>query len=387
LKWLVARVAEGLSISRAVELWRNLEGAGEDPIEDLMQVTIGQVQPIVDSGSSLDEIREAWIKASLSFDEQSADSIIAQAFAIFPFETVTQQILLRAMSEIGKKWFSGEVSVQQEHFISQLTLKRLGALLVAAPPPSRTEKIILACPPGEEHTISMLLLSLGLRRKGFQVYYFGADTPAIQLNDSISSIDPNLVVSSAQQLATVGSLLGVALELHEMEVPFAYGGRIFNLIPDLREKIPGNFLGETVESSFEMIESIASTHVITEFHISTFDSYDEMIANLQNHQSEIASKVVHNLGPHDISEEFVQSIADHLNSNILSALRLGNPTYISYDIDWLKDLLDNHLATSSVKAIFQEYFRATEEILSPEGKAVLGLIQDYLNNSSQRSSS
>ncbi|MEE9508178.1 MAG: MerR family transcriptional regulator, partial [Anaerolineales bacterium] len=84
LKWLVARIAEGLSISRAVELWRNLQAEGEDPVADLLLSPLGQSQPTVDSGSSLDELREAWLKACLSFNERTAKSVIAQAFAIFP---------------------------------------------------------------------------------------------------------------------------------------------------------------------------------------------------------------------------------------------------------------------------------------------------------------
>jgi DNA-binding transcriptional MerR regulator len=388
LKWLVARVAEGLSISRAVELWRTLEETGEDPIADLLSSSLGQVQPIVDSGSSMDEIREAWIKASLNFDEQTADSVIAQAFAIYPIETVTNQILLRAMSEIGEKWFTGEVSVQQEHFISQLTLKRLGALLVAVPPPTRAEKIIVTCPPGEEHTIPMVLLTLGLRRKGFQVYYFGADTPVNQLDEAISSIEPNLIISSAQQLATSASLLSMALALYEQEIPFAYGGRIFNLIPELQNTIPGHYLGETLDGAFEQIEHIAAVSLKPEFQMSTSNSYDEVIALLQDHQSEIAAKVLLKLAADATPEEFSKSILDHLNSSIISTLRFGDPKYVTYDLEWLKGLQDNRLDTSyPVESILQEYVSVAEEILDSRGKVILDWIQDHLAKSSQRSNS
>ena len=37
LKWLIARQETGLSISKAVDLWRQLESNGEDPLADLRE--------------------------------------------------------------------------------------------------------------------------------------------------------------------------------------------------------------------------------------------------------------------------------------------------------------------------------------------------------------
>src|SRR5574338_1215701 len=34
IKWLISKQAEGLSISRAVELWRDQSSAGRDPLSD-----------------------------------------------------------------------------------------------------------------------------------------------------------------------------------------------------------------------------------------------------------------------------------------------------------------------------------------------------------------
>jgi DNA-binding transcriptional MerR regulator len=386
LKWLVARIAEGLSISRAVELWRNLQAEGEDPVADLLLSPLGQSQPTVDSGSSLDELREAWLKACLSFNERTAKSVIAQAFAIFPVEMVAHQILRKARYETGEKWFSGEVTVQQEHFISQLTLNRLGALLVGTPAPTRSEKIITACPPGEEHTISLVLLTLGLRRRGFQVYYFGGDTPVNQIEALIETIKPNLVISSAQLLTSSVSLLTMAQTLFEHETPFAYGGRIFTLVPDIQNRIPGHYLGVRLEETFEQIEHIAVNKLMPENRTSTSGIYDEEHEHLLDHRKEIELKVAKNLARDGISEELSRTIVDHLNLSILSALKMGDLDFLAYDLGWLDRLLDNRLGASTpAKSILREFFIVASDILNSDGQVLLEWVQERINTDMQRS--
>ena len=45
---------------------------------------------------------------------------MSEAFAIFPVERVCFEVLLPALVEVGQGWYSGEVTVQQEHFITGL---------------------------------------------------------------------------------------------------------------------------------------------------------------------------------------------------------------------------------------------------------------------------
>ena len=43
LKWLMARQDEGVSISRAVNLWQSLEGEGKDPLQEHITFDSGQI--------------------------------------------------------------------------------------------------------------------------------------------------------------------------------------------------------------------------------------------------------------------------------------------------------------------------------------------------------
>ena len=162
LKWLVARQKDGLSISRAVELWRQLEAEGQSPVMQTAFpgsfVAKPTIAPI--SGQTLEQLRDAWVDACVDFDEQTAERILTQAFALYPPEVTCMQLLMPALAKIGESWYEGKYTVQQEHFASALAMRRLEALLAATSTPTRPERLIIGCPPGEEHTLGSLLLSL-----------------------------------------------------------------------------------------------------------------------------------------------------------------------------------------------------------------------------------
>ena len=388
LKWLVKRVDEGLSISRAVELWRKLESEGEDPIADSLPPRLGQDRAYVDSGSTLQELQAAWMEACLRFDERAAENALNQAFALFPLETVTHRILQQTLTEVGEKWFSGEVSVQQEHFTSQLTIRRLNTLIAATPAPNRLERVIVACPPFEQHTIPLLLITLGLRRIGFQVYYFGANTPVDQLDGAIEKILPNLVLSTAQQLSSAAGLYSMALALQEQTIHFAYGGRIFNLAPDLHPRIPGHFLGEELPETFAQIEQIVGTSITADDGVPVENQYSQAYEHLRNTIQRITDGVLNRLTSNGAAEEGSRSFLDHLNRSLLSALKFGNLDLLDYELEWLDNLFENQPDSSlRLGDVLREYISEAQENHGSDAQLITEWIQERVNQAGQGSTS
>src|SRR5512147_1253357 len=176
IKWLMARQAEGLSISRAVDLWNEQIASGSDPLAGLATSTFTTVQtstPAVylPAETTLDTLRAQWVTACINFNEIGAEQILNQAFSMFPVEAVCVNVLQKGMSEVGGLWYENRASVQQEHFASGLAMRRLDALLIASPAPSRPFTVLVGCPANEWHTFTPLMLSLFLRRRGFNVIY------------------------------------------------------------------------------------------------------------------------------------------------------------------------------------------------------------------------
>ena len=162
IKWLMARQEEGLRINRAVKLWCSIQETGQDPLEAMPAEETKTQLPSTEmlTGSTIDEMREHWLAACLNFNEFAADQILAQAFARYPLETVCVEVLQKGLAEFGELWYSDKANVQQEHFASALAIRRVDALIAAAPPPTRSKRILVACPPDENHIFSPLLITL-----------------------------------------------------------------------------------------------------------------------------------------------------------------------------------------------------------------------------------
>ncbi len=247
LKWLIARQREGMSISRAISAWSQRRAPEISPQ--------GFPRP-ADAGQSLESLRALWIDACLRYDQRAAQSVLNQAFALYPWEEVCGELLLRGLSEMGDGWSEGRASVQQEHFASVQAAHQIERLIAATPSPWRRERILLACPPDELHSLSLLFLSFLLRQRGWDTVLLGANVPSEQLEATIAGANPDLVILAAQRLPTAGTLIEIARTVDALGVLVGYGGLVFNREPDLQPRVPGHFLGETLFGAPSAVEKL-----------------------------------------------------------------------------------------------------------------------------------
>jgi methanogenic corrinoid protein MtbC1 len=386
VKWLIDRQEEGMSIRRAVDLWRSLEEEGRDPLH-MAEFAAPQVAPMAVSlprGEALFTLRQAWVSACTGFEEQKAEGILTQAFALYPAEVVCLELLQKGLAEIGEGWYQGDITVQQEHFASELAIRRMEALIAAASPPIRPERVLIGCPAEEEHTFSLLLLTLLLKRGGFSVLYLGANIPVERLKPTIAATKPHLVIMSAQQLHAAATLLEAALVLQKQGVRFAYGGLVFNLLPALRQRIPGYHLGENLESATRAVERILTSppiqpdiEVASESYHLALEHYREREALVEAH----AWKVMQSKG---ISRGYIAVANANLARNIMAALALGDMSFIDVDIDWMVGLLSNHrLPTDLLRDYLVAYHEAARIYLDDRGEPITGWLAQVSGDSAQ----
>jgi DNA-binding transcriptional MerR regulator len=383
IKWLVARQGEGLSISRAVELWEQLQAGDRDPLRALapFPAPVGTGEVVQPSGATVVDLRERWTQACLAYDGPQTDRVLNQAFALFSPETVATELLQRAVSEIGEGWYKGDVTVQQEHFCSALAVRRLETLVMAAPPPIRPGRILAACPPEEQHVIGLLVLTFLLRRRGWEVVYLGANVPIEQLETTVEVVQPDLVIVAAQLLHTAASLKGAAQALQRAEVPLAYGGLIFNLSPALRQRIPGHFLGERLADAPQIVESLLVAPGPAPAPESVTEEYHRALAHFRERQPSIAADTIQALDPGANDHNHLSLANRELGMNIDAALALGDMDLLGIDIDWIAGLLTNHqIPADSLHGYLHAYHRAAMEQLDERGKPITDWLAELLSD-------
>jgi DNA-binding transcriptional MerR regulator len=382
IKWLMARQREGLSIKRAVDLWRQIEAEGRDPLRAPTPIASPstRVPSQRPSGSTIDELRHDWVEACLAFKELEAEQAINQAFALYTPETVSVELLQKAMAEIGQGWYEGNVTVQQEHFCSELALRRLEAQVMAAPPPTRPGRILVACPPEEHHVFGLLLLTLLLRRRGWAVVYLGANVPVARLETTVEATSPQMVILAAQQLHSAASLLEAAQALQDLEVPLAYGGLIFNLQPALQEQIPGHFLGQELASAAEAVERLMTAPRPLPKGTTVPERYHQAREHFGERQGIIESLVTHELASQQVGKQYLNMATHELGTNIDAALALGSMEYLGGDIEWLRGLIQSHgIPAEALEAYLRVYYRAAREQLDDRGKPIIDWLSKVLD--------
>jgi MerR family transcriptional regulator, light-induced transcriptional regulator len=134
------------------------------------------------------------LRAALDrFDGAEAHAALDQLFASVSTEAVLGSVVLPYLKELGERWAAGTASVAQEHFASHLIRGRLlGLARDWDAGAGRT--VVLACLPGEEHDLGLIVFGILLHRHGWRVIFLGADTPFPTLDDAMSNLRPAVTV-------------------------------------------------------------------------------------------------------------------------------------------------------------------------------------------------
>ena len=383
IKWLMARQSEGLSISHAVELWKEKAVNGKNPPAFTYlgesAISVRSQQPVdpmsINKLAGMDELRSQWISACEHFNESLSDQVINQAFALYPVEQVCISLLQRGLSEIGSMWYEGYASIQQEHFASVLALRRLDALLMATPAPTRAENIIVGCPAHEWHTFTPLLMALLIRRRGYKVIYLGANVPASYFVETIDSVKASLVVLAAQQLQTAATLQQSAALISAYGCKMAFGGRVFALHPDLVTSIPGFYLGNQMDGAVEIVENIILAALTAHPVSPPAEAYVVALKVFIAQRALVEATLNQRLGMRSS-----QDAQKYLGDNIEAALELGNMVYLDTEIKWLKVLLDGQkLPSNRLDDYLGNYAQVIEQVLSDQARPISEWFERYLS--------
>ncbi len=390
IKWLLARQNDGLSISNAVDMWKEKMVGGRDPLGVPVQ-NQNLVPAIVPNPSislsipsvsltGMDEIRSGWLKACMAFNELAAEQILNQAFAIYPVEMVCTSVLQWGVAEIGSMWYQNTASIQQEHFTSALALRRLDALMMASPAPTRPYNLIMGCPANEWHTFTPMLLALLVRRRGFNVIYLGANVPANYFVETIDAVNANLVVLAAQQLNTAASLQHAVSLIAAHGTHVAFGGRIFSQHPDLVTRISGHYLGNRLEDAINVIDGLLLAPSAMPMAVGVSKEYEQALKAFILHRAFIETMLDRRLGKQNFGVDNFFNVHKYLGDNIVAALSLGNMAYVDPEIDWVKNLKSSlNLPDNLLSMYLEMYADAVRQHLAKDAIPLFNWFESQLS--------
>lgn len=316
----------------------------------------------------------------MNFDEQQAERIITQAFGLFSVERVCLDVLQKGLAVIGEGWYAGHVTVQQEHFASALAIRRLEASMASTPPPTRPGRILVGCPPEESHTFAPLLLSLLLRRRGWDILFLGANIPVQDFVQTTQTARPHLVILTAQQLYTAAGLREIGDLIYQVRVPMAFGGMVFTQLPELQQAITGHYLGSNIEGALQRVDELLSPPRLPAPTAPLTTDYEEALQYFRLQQAPIEAYLWHNLGASGMSHSLLRKANINFSRDIIAALTLGNIDYLGVDLEWIQGLLTNHyqMPKMMVTRYLTAYLQAAEIYLHDHAPLLINWLRRVL---------
>ncbi|MEU1100026.1 MerR family transcriptional regulator [Streptomyces tibetensis] len=158
------------------------------------------------SGLRLGDVRQECkgiARAALRLDAPALDDLLRSAIAEHGLVAAWTEVIMPTLQAVGRKWeSSGEKYVEVEHFLSWHVS---GALRRGAPPaaPDRPgATVVLACVPGENHTLPLEVLAAALAERGVPVRMFGGALPVESLVTAVRRTGPAAVGLWAQSRTT-----------------------------------------------------------------------------------------------------------------------------------------------------------------------------------------
>ncbi|MDV5143739.1 MerR family transcriptional regulator [Streptomyces sp. SBC-4] len=161
-------------------------------------------------------------RAAVRLDSRTMDTLLRELVAAHGLVTSWEEVMAPTLHAVGRKWeSSADRYVEVEHLLSwhiSTTLRQLTG--AARPHPADTPPVLLACVPGEQHTLPLEALAAGLAEQGLPTRMFGAAVPAEALDAAVRRLGPTAVVLWSQARSTASH----ALARHVADTSFGVRG-------------------------------------------------------------------------------------------------------------------------------------------------------------------
>lgn len=214
-----AEVRRLVLLRRATELGHSIGEVARLRDEELRRI-IGQTSPDVRTQASLyAAIVEDYFQAIFDYDVQRAESVLTRTAAILPPMTLTLEVIVPLMRQVGEAWRSGRLRISHEHIISGQLRSLIGTLLRHVEPGAGAPRLIVATPPGHLHEFGAIIGAFIAASRGFEPIYLGPHVPLADIADAAEQSGASLVILSivrdceaAEQESLIEGLKSLAKE-------------------------------------------------------------------------------------------------------------------------------------------------------------------------------
>ncbi|MEM9596125.1 MAG: cobalamin-dependent protein [Acidobacteriota bacterium] len=192
-----------------------------------------------------------YLRTVLEGNGRSAvDMVIGAVDAGLGVQKAYLDVLIPVQREVGRLWHSDQLSIAEEHLVTNTT-KRLMSVLThrAAPPEDNGKKVVSAGVAGNIHSLAVWVVADFFEMAGWRSIGLGADVPSRDIAAAVEFFGADLAVLSATlsvHIKRVGETIELIRGIQGRDVKILVGGMAFDEVPDLWRRLGAD--GSTLDA-------------------------------------------------------------------------------------------------------------------------------------------
>ncbi|MBB4006073.1 MerR family transcriptional regulator [Allorhizobium taibaishanense] len=155
--------------------------------DDLQRVLLGQKR-LQDLGDVIAAIE--------LMDGDGLDRMLGTRFMTLGPVEFCREVVLPLMSEIGRLWAEGKMSIASEHLVTAAIRALLSGAFKLMPAPRGAHRMVFSTVEGELHEIGALVAAIIARDQGVHATYLGSQLPAEALAEAVTKTGSTIVCLS-----------------------------------------------------------------------------------------------------------------------------------------------------------------------------------------------
>ena len=176
----------GHTISRLAEL-------GNDELAKLVADCGGHARTTRARGQAY---AERALDAAMNSDPSGVEEVLTSAIALLPPNEVIHSVVVPLVREIGERWHRGEVSIAQEHMVTDIVRRLVISASRGYLRADNSPSLVLATLSGERHEIGLLMCSWLAAMRRYHTHYLGVDCPPAEIARFALEVDASAVLVS-----------------------------------------------------------------------------------------------------------------------------------------------------------------------------------------------
>ena len=175
--------------------------------------------------------------------------------------TLFDTTITNAMHRVGDLWFTGTITIADEHLATRVMLSALQKLRGIVVPGQATGLKALSCGiEGDLHELPIHLAEIIFESEGWDVANLGPNTPLFTLRDMVAQKKPDLVCISARSIGDLDRATAEYAQfrkiMEKINGTTVLGGEAFR-DSNLRQRFPAEFYAESFSGLSKFLKDLA----------------------------------------------------------------------------------------------------------------------------------